>query len=841
MFNFNLKKTAIFQAVRQGRNPIFRFSDFLKNVFFLLVILFLIIFLYGFILGGFTDKSLLRLAGGAIIFFDLSIIFWLINCFFNSKLKEPKLRVKIEEAIKSPEEYNLAEFLSFESAWAVLRAENNTSRLLYNLLSQGPRHNFIFYRAMLVPKEIKKILRQYLHYLKKIPAGKEMPLEFQETILESLKIAQKKEHKRVGMGDMLAALALNDLLFKKILIDSMLKAKDIENLVNWLESINARIEKRKKFWEWENLIKLGSIGKDWAAGYTPTLDRFSADISQFMKNKNFPKIVGHKNEILRIERILARQQDNNVLIIGEPGSGRKSLIEALAVKSSLGQSMPEVNYKRVVQLDLPSLLAQTGGSGECESILDIIFREVISAGNIILVIDDFHNFVGGITRPGVIDISGALMPYLPLSGFQIAAITTYEGLHKTIELNSSLLNLFEKVEVAGISEEETLIVLEDLALFLEYKHKKFVSYLALRDIIRYCSKYLPFAPFPEKAIRLLDEAVTHIVQQKEKILLPKHIAKVFSEKIQIPVGEIEAKEKEILLKLEELIHQRIVNQEEAVKEICAALRRARAEISARDKPMGSFLFLGPTGVGKTETSKALAEFYFGSEKKMVRLDMSEFQQVKDISRLIGSSGEEGLLTTAIRENPFSVILVDEIEKTHPNILNLFLQVLDEGFLTDGLGRKTTFRETIIIATSNAGYQLILEAIEKKSDWLEVKPKLLKELFEKGIFRPEFINRFDAVVIFKPLDKNNLIKIAELMLTKIKKGLAEKEIEFIITEPLKEKIVELGYDPKFGAREMKRVIQDKVENILALAILSGTIKKGDRIEIDANNFQISKKN
>ncbi|PIS39806.1 MAG: hypothetical protein COT33_00075 [Candidatus Nealsonbacteria bacterium CG08_land_8_20_14_0_20_38_20] len=840
-FNFEIKKTAIFKTVKLARNPIFRLSDFLKNVLFLLVILFLIIFLYGFILGGFTDKILLRLAGGTIIFFDLSIIFWLINCFFNSKLKEPKLRVKIEEAIKSPEEYNLAEFLRFESAWAVLRAENNTSRLLYEFLSYEPRHNFILYRAMLSPKEIKKILRQYLHYLKKIPAEKEMPLEFQSTILESLKIAKKKEHRRVETGDMLAALALNDLLFKKILVDSMLKAKDIENLVNWLELIEKRIEKEKKFWEWENLIKLGSIGKDWAAGYTPTLDRFSADISELVKRKNFPEIIGHKNEILQMERILARREINNALIVGEPGSGRKSMIESLATRAAMGKSLPELNYKRIVRLDLPSLLAKTGDTEECESMLDIIFREVIFAGNIILVIDDFHNFVGGITRPGVIDISGALMPYLPLSGFQIAAITTYEGLHKTIELNSSLLNLFEKVEVAGISEEETLIVLENLALFLEYKHKKFISYLALRDIIRYCSKYLPFAPFPEKAIRLLDEAVTHIVQQKEKILLPKHIAKVFSEKIQIPVGEIEVKEKEILLKLEGLIHQRIIDQEEAVKEICAALRRARAEISARDKPMGSFLFLGPTGVGKTETSKALAEFYFGSEKKMVRLDMSEFQQVKDISRLIGSSGEEGLLTTAIRENPFSVILLDEIEKTHPNILNLFLQVLDEGFLTDGLGRKTLFRETIIVATSNAGYQLILEAIGKKRDWSEVKPKLLKELFEKGIFKPEFINRFDAVVIFKPLDKNNLIKIAELMLAKIKKGLAEKEIEFIITEPLKEKIVELGYDPKFGAREMRRVIQDKVENILASAILSGTIKRGDKIEIDANNFQISKKN
>jgi ATP-dependent Clp protease ATP-binding subunit ClpC len=624
------------------------------------------------------------------------------------------------------------------------------------------------------------------------------------------------------------------------LIDTRLKAEDIDNLVSWLESLEETIKKRKRFWEWENLIKLGSIGKDWAAGFSPTLDKFSLDISRATKRKNFPQIIGHEKEISQMERILSRREINNALIVGEPGSGRKSLIEALSVNSALGKSLAEVNYKRIIQLDLPSLLAQTGNPEECETILDTIFRETISAGNIILVIDEFHDFVGDNVRPGGIDISGVILPYLPLPEFQIAAITTYEGLHKKIELKPSLLNLFEKVEVSGVTERETLFILENLVPLLEFKYKKFISYPALRDIINYCEKYMPSAVFPEKAINLLDESIVHLAQTKEKILLPKHVANIFSEKIQIPVGELEKKEKDVLLNLEKLIHQRIINQEEAVKEVSTALRRARAEISSRNRPMGNFLFLGPTGVGKTETSKALAEFYFGAEKKMIRLDMSEFQQVKDIPRLLGSSGEEGLLTTKVRENPFSVILLDEIEKTHPNILNLFLQILDEGFVTDGLGRKVFFRDTIIIATSNAGYQIILKAIEEKTDWSGVKQKLLKELFEKGVFRPEFINRFDAVVVFKPLDKNNLLKISELMLQKIKKGLKEKEIEFVITELLKGKIVELSYDPKFGAREMRRVIQDKIENVLAQALLSGEIQRGETIEIDSDSFQIFKK-
>jgi ATP-dependent Clp protease ATP-binding subunit ClpC len=597
---------------------------------------------------------------------------------------------------------------------------------------------------------------------------------------------------------------------------------------------------------------MGSLAKDWAAGYTLTLDRFSIDLSEVVKRKGFPEIIGHQKEIAALERILARRESkNNVLIVGEPGSGRKSMIYALAEKSILGESLPEVNYKRVIQLDLPSLVAQIQDPEEIEGILDTIFGEVISAGNVILVIDEFHNYVGQIPRPGVIDISGVLSSYLHLIQFQIVAICSYEGLHKYIEQNPSILSLFEKVEISEISERETLILLGKLALHLEQKYKRLVSYLALRDVIKLSAKYLPATTFPEKAINLLDEVMVYLLQTKEKILLPKHVAKIVREKTEIPVGEIELKEKEILLNLEKLIHQKIIDQEEAVKEVSAALRRARAEIRVRKGPMGSFLFLGPTGVGKTETAKALAEIYFGSEKRMIRLDMSEFQNIEDIPRLLGSPGEEGLLTTPVRENPFSLVLLDEFEKAHPNILNLFLQVLDEGHLTDGLGRKVDFKNTIVIATSNAGYQLIFKASKpvrnkisnglKKENhpFQEMREELINFLVENGIFRPELLNRFDAVVLFKPLSKEDLSAISELMLKKIQKKLKEKEIEFLISQPLKEKIAELSYTPEFGARQMERVIEDKIGNVLAQAILSGEIKRGEKIEINSH-FQIFKK-
>lgn len=834
-FLFDLKKAGIYQAVRWNKLIRFGVLNVLRRLSLAAFIVLLPVFLYGFLTDAISVSTLSTILGLAVLSLSFFLIFWVKGLFIKAKLQQPKLKFSLEEAASNPEGYNLAELLSFEAAKAADKCLTST-HLLYKLLSSDSDFQFVFSRALLDFKGIKKMLKSYLNNFQ-ASAQKETDESFQQTILEALKISRKKGHQRIEAGDLLAGLAKHDLIFKKILMDSYLKVQDIENLTLWMESLKERMAQRKRFWEWKNLIKKGSFAKSWAAGYTITLDQYSIDLSEVIKKQGFPETVGHKEAIKSMERILARRETNNVLIVGEPGSGRKSMIQALAKKSVLGESLQEINYKRVVQLDLPSLLAQTETHEQVEGILDEIFREVVSSGNIILVIDGFHNFVGGVARPGTIDISGVISPYLAFPQFQIVGITTFEGLHRNIEQNQSLLSLFDKVEVSGISQEETLVLLENLALNLEYRYKRFISYPALRDIIQNSAKYLPATPFPEKAMDLMDEIMVYLSQTKDKILLPKHVAAIVSEKTQVPVGEVEEKEREVLLNLEELIHERIINQDEAVNEVSTALRRARAEVTVRKGPIGTFLFLGPTGVGKTETSKALAQVYFGAEERMIRLDMSEFQNVEDIPRLIGSPGEEGMLTTKARQKPFSLILLDEIEKAHPNVLNLFLQVLDEGHLTDGLGRKVDFTHSIIIATSNAGYQVILKAIKEQAEWGGVKEELLDYLFEKGIFRPEFINRFDAVVIFKPLSKENLLAIAGLLLLKLKKNLKEKEVDFVITDALKEKIAELGYNPTFGARQMRRVIQDKVENPLASALLSGKLKRGQKAEIDPEGFNL----
>ncbi len=844
--NFDIKKTKIFWVAKMEKFPLFKFAGFFEKFFFSLFVVSLISVAFAFL--GLLPEPLTTKA--LVISLVVWLLFWESSLFLELKIKKPSLEINIDDAVLNPDNYNLAEFLSLNTLKIVEDAakfckkrkisEINSTALFYSGLRASKEIKLIIYRLGL---DVIKLQEDFKNYLEKIQrqetSAEYFSDDFQTVIKEALAISKERARKRIGEKEILVALARHDEFFKKVLLNSDLKEKDIENITLWLESIEGVFELTKKSWTSENLARYGSLGRDWASGYTVTLNHFSIDWRDIVSKWRYREIIGHQKEIDAVQIVLGRSSLTNVLIVGDAGTGRKSIIEALAQKCYLGTSLPELDNKRVVELDMVALLSQIQNSEKLEYTLNQIFEETLAAGNVILVIEDLHNFVGeGAQKPGSIDISGILSKYLPLPNFMFIGITDYNGLHNKIEDNSSFLSLFRKVEVSEVSELETIRILQNLSLELEQKYKILVAYPAIREIVNLTGRYFPSTPFPKKAIDILDEAVVYLRTINEKVLLPHHIAKIISDKTEIPVGKMEFKEKEVLLNLENLIHQRIVNQEEAVKEVSIAMRRARAGIASKKRPMGVFLFLGPTGVGKTETSKVLAQIYFGGEEKMLRLDMSEFQAISDIPRLIGATSPiemQGLLTTPVRETPFSLILLDEIEKAHPNILNLFLQVFDEGHITDGQGRKIVFTNTIIICTSNAGAENIFKAVEK-GEKIE-KDKLLNFLFEKNIFKPEFINRFDAAVIFKPLTKENLLDIAKLMLGSLKKNLQEKEIEFIITEPLLEKIVELSYKPAFGAREMRRVIQDKVENSVAQALLSDKITKGDKIEIDPENFEV----
>lgn len=857
-FNFNPTEIYIYPAIELSESLFFRSARRLKAVLFFAAIAIFAFFMAGFAAGYYQDLFAARILGAAIIILSAAMLLWLADAFATFYLRRaPADLPDMEKVLADPDKHNLAEFLDFEPAVAAAKAvratlglkppEVNSTLLFYFLLSGNEDLRFIFSRANLDFDNVKKLLDVRLAEMSpkafsfKFWFREDVSFsnDFQQSILEAMKIASKHGKRRVDTGDMLTALARHNSIFRDILVQSDLKVDDIENLAWWLSSLKERTARARRFWAKENLAKRGTLAREWAAGYTINLDKYSTDWTDILRHSSFEELIGHKAEISAMERILSREGSNNhVLLVGEPGVGRHSIIHALTQRIMLGESLPNLNYKRVVELNVVSLISRTETLEATEALLDRIFAETISAGNVVLVINEFHNYIGGSARPGAIDISGALANYLRLTRFQIIGVTTYAGLHNNIEQNPSVLSLFEKVEVSELSAQELILVLEDAAIRLEQKYRRFVTYPALRKIIEMAARYIRETPFPKKAIDLLDDSMVYVsAHTKNSFVLPEHVDEVITQKTQIPVGELRAKEKETLLNLEALLHRRIINQEEAVSEVASAMRRARAEVEKRNGPMGTFLFLGPTGVGKTETAKALAQIYFGREERMVRLDMSEFQNTQDTARLLGSEGQDGLLTTPVRENPFSLLLLDEIEKAHPNILNLFLQVLDEGFITDGMGRKVDFDHTIIIATSNAGYQIILEAIEAQKAWADVKEKLLDYVFAEGIFRPEFINRFDAVVVFSPLTRENLLAIAGLQLRKIQEALADKNMEFVITEELKIKIADLGYDPKFGARKMKRVIQDKVQDPLAEALLADKIKKGDKVEVDPVSFSV----
>ena len=848
---FNLAETAIYRALKREKIFFFRFAKILSVLSWILFIISLCLIIFS-LWGAVNSGTATR-----VIVFSLSFYFLFYNfdLFLNLKIKKPELSIKLSDAILDPEKYNLAELLNFEAAKiaqhsaALCRKKkirNNSTALLYSAVRHGKETPILCCRLGI---NIKKLQDDIKNYLEKIPKENSSEAYFLEgwekTIKEALFFSAGQKHRTIGEKELLVGLAKSDEFFKKVLMDYDLKKEDVENLASWLNSAEDSFRRSKEFWTPENLARRGAFGRDLASGYTVTLDKFSIDWRRVVSKWAFKEIVGHEKEIEELQVTLAKSDLANALLVGESGTGRKGIIQALAQKCYLGQTLLELNGKRVVELDVVALSATIQDTERLEAVLDRIFSEVILSGNVILVIDQLENFVGlKDHKPGQVDISAILTKYLAIPEFQFVGITSQDGLHKNLEQNPSFVEFFRKIEVSAVNEIEAIKILQNSSLDLEYKNKIFILYPSIREIVNLTGRYMPSLPFPKKALDILNEAVVYVQSLKEKIVLPHHIAEIMSKKTEIPVGKMEVKEKEVLMNLENLIHQRIVNQEEAVTGIAVAMRRARAGIGSKTRPMGTFLFMGPTGVGKTETAKALAQIYFGPStgsgqaEKMIRIDMSEFQAISDIPRLIGASSPvemQGLLTTPVRETPFSLVLLDEIEKAHPDILNLFLQVLDEGHITDGQGRKIVFTNTIIICTSNAAASVIFKQVEagEKID----KDKLLGFLFEKNTFRPEFINRFDAVVVFHPLTKDNLMKIAQLSLQSLQKSLKEKEIDFEFYEPLKEKIVELSYKPEFGAREMRRVVQDKIENVIAQGLISDQIKKGDRIEINPETLEL----
>lgn len=646
-------------------------------------------------------------------------------------------------------------------------------------------------------------------------------------------------------------------------------------------------------------------------GSTPTLDSYSRDLTELARAGKLDPVIGRETEIKRLIQILSRRTKNNPCLIGEPGVGKTAVVEGLAQMIIEGNVPETIAEKRVLTLDLSGMVAGSKYRGEFEERIKKVIAEVMEDGEVLLFIDEIHTIIGTGGAEGAIDASNILKPSLARGELQLIGATTIEEYRKYIEKDSALERRFQPVTVEEPSEEEAIAILKGLRGRYEAHHHVTITDAALTAAVKLSARYINDRFMPDKAIDVIDEAASKVrltafveppeikelekeiekledqkeaairdeayekagtikkKQEKKKEKIDKirekwqkdkdtkkqvvdeeEIADVVSSWTKIPVRKLEEGESQRLKNLESILHERVIGQEEAVTAVAKAIRRGRVGLKDPKRPIGSFLFLGPTGVGKTELSKALAEAMFGTENALIRVDMSEYMEKHSVSKMIGSPpgyvgyDEGGQLSEKVRRNPYSVILFDEIEKAHPDVFNILLQVLDDGHITDAQGRKIDFKNTVIIMTSNAGAESIISpkrlgfgaVADEKADYKVMKDRVMEEV--KHLFKPEFINRIDEIIVFHPLNKGHMKDIVTIMLKEIMKRTKEQmNITLSVDEAAKEFLINKGYDEKYGARPLRRTIQSSLEDRLAEEILDGAVKEGDEVLVSQGESEL----
>lgn len=646
-------------------------------------------------------------------------------------------------------------------------------------------------------------------------------------------------------------------------------------------------------------------------GSTPTLDSYSRDLTELARAGKLDPVIGRETEIKRLIQILSRRTKNNPCLIGEPGVGKTAVVEGLAQMIIEGNVPETIAEKRVLTLDLSGMVAGSKYRGEFEERIKKVIAEVMEDGEVLLFIDEIHTIIGAGGAEGAIDASNILKPSLARGELQLIGATTIEEYRKYIEKDSALERRFQPVTVEEPEEEEAIAILKGLRGRYEAHHHVTITDAALTAAVKLSARYINDRFMPDKAIDVIDEAASKVrltafveppeikelekeiekledqkeaairdeayekagtikkKQEKKKEKIDKirekwqkdkdtkkqvvdeeEIADVVSSWTKIPVRKLEEGESQRLKNLESILHERVIGQEEAVTAVAKAIRRGRVGLKDPKRPIGSFLFLGPTGVGKTELSKALAEAMFGTENALIRVDMSEYMEKHSVSKMIGSPpgyvgyDEGGQLSEKVRRNPYSVILFDEIEKAHPDVFNILLQVLDDGHITDAQGRKIDFKNTVIIMTSNAGAESIISpkrlgfgaVADEKADYKVMKDRVMEEV--KHLFKPEFINRIDEIIVFHPLNKGHMKDIVTIMLKEIMKRTKEQmNITLSVDEAAKEFLINKGYDEKYGARPLRRTIQSSLEDRLAEEILDGAVKEGDEVLVSQGESEL----
>lgn len=652
---------------------------------------------------------------------------------------------------------------------------------------------------------------------------------------------EKAEALRVATGEkelhgsmLVAALCETQPELKAALPHLQLDLEDLDSGVRWSTRLLHLIEESK------HPVKTGGIARDWNFGYANLLERFGSNISEQVTGHGLlhTHLDSHVGVMKQLYDIFGGGGRQNIALVGALGAGKTSLVHAFAESLINGKvGLPKaLKYKQVIGLDASAIISAARNRSELEGLVNHLFVEAYRAKNIILFLDDAELFFE--EGSGAIDLSSMLLPVLSSGRLQLILAMEEQAFLRISQRTPGLVSVMNRLNVSPASEDETMAVMQDQIIRIEDTHKVTFLYQALKETYRLSERYVHDVAQPGRSIRVLEQSARFA---ENGMVTARSVDMSIEQTSGVKVGRSDdAAERDQLLHMEDLIHERMVNQVRAVRVVSDALRRARAGVRNEKRPIGTFLFLGPTGVGKTELAKALAAVYFGGEDRMVRLDLNEFVRPDDVSRLIADGSEDShSLTASILKQPFSVVLLDEIEKAHPQVLSTLLQMLDEGVLRDIKNREVSFREAIVIATSNAGAEKIRQLIDEGKELAQFEDQFVDELIDSQQFRPEFLNRFDEIVVFRPLNKSELVQVVERMIDGVNKTLAPQKIQVTLTPEAAAKLAEIGYDPRLGARPMRRVVQRSVENLVAKKLLGGVVEAGQTVAIGEDDIQLSK--
>lgn len=641
-------------------------------------------------------------------------------------------------------------------------------------------------------------------------------------------VQEKTKSPVISASVLVVALILQHPKHTALLAHLQLDIDDLYNGIIWQNHIYLIVK------DYSKPQRTGGVGRDWSFGWIPTLSHFGQNIS-FHSRSSLITLETHSEALDQLIHNLTSNGKRNAVLVGPTGAGKTEVVNALAAKLMDGNYDVPTNLKfhQVFVLDASTLLSAAPGKGELEGLVMDLINEAYHAKNIILCLDNAELFFE--EGVGSVDLTNILLPILESGQQQIILNMDEQRYLKISARNPQIANSLNRIIVEPATKEETIRVMQDRIMTIEYLENVTFMYQSLQEAYRLGTRYVHDLAMPGQALKLLESAVRFA---ENGLITAVSVQQAIEKTMNIKVSNAsDSVERDKLLHLEELIHERMINQTKAVGVISDALRRARSGVRNQNRPIGTFMFLGPTGVGKTELAKALAAIYFDGEDHMVRLDMNEYVSNDDVARLIADGADEpGSLTAQVMKQPFSVVLLDEIEKAHPNVLTTLLQLLDEGILRDVRGREVSFRDAIIIATSNAGADRIREHIERGVDIDAYETQFVDELIDSGQFKPEFLNRFDEIVIFRPLKKNELMQVVDLILKGINKTLEPQKIIVEVSDEAKEYLVDAGYDPRLGARPMRRVVQKAVENTVAKQLLSGEVESGGSVEINLEQVQ-----